>query len=79
MSQAEVIEFPRVSDLEEADDATLARALIGRSPAAPRVAWKRFAPMVRRILRRSLGPEGDIEDVVQDVFLCLFERVPTLR
>lgn len=79
MSQAEVIEFPRAHDLEEADDAGLARALIARHPAAPRVAWKRFAPMVRRILRRSLGPENDVEDVVQDVFLCLFERVPTLR
>jgi RNA polymerase sigma-70 factor (ECF subfamily) len=79
MSQAEVIAFPRLADLEVVDDATLARALIDKSPAAPRVAWKRFSPMVRRILRRSLGPESDIEDVVQDVFLCLFERVCTLR
>lgn len=65
--------------LAEADDATLACALIAKDKAAPRVAWTRFAPLVRRILRRSLGPQHDVEDIVQDVFLCLFERVHTLR
>lgn len=65
--------------LAEADDATLARALIAKQGGAPRVAWTRFAPLVRRILRRSLGPQHDVEDIVQDVFLCLFERVHTLR
>lgn len=65
--------------LADADDAGLARALIAKDRAAPRVAWTRFSPLVRRILRRSLGPQHDIEDIVQDVFLCLFERVHTLR
>jgi RNA polymerase sigma-70 factor, ECF subfamily len=65
--------------LADADDATLALALIAKEKAAPRVAWSRFAPLVRRILRRSLGPQHDVEDIVQDVFLCLFERVHTLR
>ena len=65
--------------LADADDATLACALIEKNPTAPRVAWVRFAPLVRRILRRSLGPQHEVEDIVQDVFLCLFERVHTLR
>ena len=65
--------------LTEADDATLAVALIEKNVAAPRVAWTRFSPLVRRILRRSLGPQHDVEDIVQDVFLCLFQRVHTLR
>ena len=69
---------PRAA-LTEADDATLALALIAKDPAAPRVAWTRFSPLVRRILRRSLGPQHDVEDIVQDVFLCLFQRVHTLR
>ena len=30
-------------------------------------------------MRRSLGPQHDVEDIVQDVFLCLFQRVHTLR
>jgi RNA polymerase sigma-70 factor (ECF subfamily) len=65
--------------LADSDDATLALALIAKDRAAPRVAWTRFAPLVRRILRRSLGPQHEVEDIVQDVFLCLFERVHTLR
>ncbi len=65
--------------LADADDRTLACALIEKNRQAPRVAWTRFAPLVRRILRRSLGPQHDVEDIVQDVFLCLFERVHTLR
>ena len=70
---------PTPPALADADDATLACALIEKNPAAPRVAWTRFSPLVRRILRRSLGPQHDVEDIVQDVFLCLFERVHTLR
>jgi RNA polymerase sigma-70 factor, ECF subfamily len=72
---------PASSDLPlvDADDTTLAHALIAKNPAAPRVAWSRFSPLVRRILRRSLGPQHDVEDIVQDVFLCLFQRVHTLR
>jgi RNA polymerase sigma-70 factor, ECF subfamily len=70
---------PAAPALAEADDATLACALIEKKTEAPRVAWTRFSPLVRRILRRSLGPQHDVEDIVQDVFLCLFERVHTLR
>lgn len=78
MARAPVTRLPSPS-LTEADDATLARALMAKDQTAPRVAWSRFAPLVRRILRRSLGPQHEVEDIVQDVFLCLFERVHTLR
>lgn len=67
------------ADLSEVEDATLARALMERHPQAPRVAWARFSPLVRRIVRRSLGPASDTEDAVQDVFVCLFEKAHTLR
>ena len=63
----------------EWDDELLASALVEKHPLAARVAWDRFSPMVRRMLRRSLGPQHDVEDVVQDVFLGLFQRVATLR
>jgi RNA polymerase sigma-70 factor, ECF subfamily len=61
------------------DDAALARALIERRPGAPAALWARFAPMVHRMLRRTLGPGADVEDVVQDVFLCVFQKVTGLR
>jgi RNA polymerase sigma-70 factor (ECF subfamily) len=66
-------------DLLRADDATLATALIAKDLRAPRVAWDRFAPMVHRMLKRAFGPGNDIEDMVQDVFLCLFRKVGGLR
>jgi len=66
-------------DLLRADDATLAAALMANDVRAPRVAWARFAPMVHRMLKRAFGPGHDIEDMVQDVFLCLFKKVEGLR
>jgi RNA polymerase sigma-70 factor (ECF subfamily) len=65
--------------LATADDATLARAMIAGEDYAPRVAWSRFAPMVHRMLRRAFGPGHDVEDMVQDVFMCLFRKVGGLR
>ena len=75
---ARVILLPGAA-LSEADDATLARALIGRDPRAPRVLWQRFAPMVFRMLRRTLGSDHDLDDLAQEVFLCVFEKVRALR
>jgi RNA polymerase sigma-70 factor, ECF subfamily len=66
-------------ELERADDETLARALVAREEPAPGVAWLRFSPMVRRIIRRTLGPVSDAEDLLQDVFIQLFAKVHTLR
>jgi RNA polymerase sigma-70 factor (ECF subfamily) len=67
------------SGLRQADDATLARALMAGDPGAARVTWERFAPLVERILKRDLGGWSDIEDITQDVFIKLFERITTLR
>ncbi len=63
----------------EADDAFIARILIEGDERAPRAAWQRFAPMVHRMLKRAFGPEHEIDDLVQEVFLTLFKRVHTLR
>lgn len=46
---------------------------------ATRQAWDHFSPLVRRILRRALGPGADVEDLLQDVFLRFFEHVGSLR
>jgi RNA polymerase sigma-70 factor, ECF subfamily len=61
------------------DDESLARALIAGEPAAATIAWQRFSPMVRRIVRRAIGPGGEVEDLVQNVFLRLFTKVHALR
>jgi len=57
--------------------------LVGRlqrgERSATREAWHRFAPMVRRMVIRTLGPSSDVDDVCQEVFMTFFERIGTLR
>jgi RNA polymerase sigma-70 factor (ECF subfamily) len=65
--------------LAGADDATLVKGLCEDDPRATREAWHRFGPMVHRLLLRTLGPEGDLEDLSQEVFITFFDRVKTLR
>jgi RNA polymerase sigma-70 factor, ECF subfamily len=60
-------------------DPDLGQALIDGRPDALPVAWRRYYPMVHGMLRRALGADGDIDDVVQDVFLCLLRRGHALR
>src|SRR5947208_2049719 len=67
------------SQLDKADDGTLALALIAGDLHASRIAWTRFSPMVTRMLRRAFGPAHDVDDMVQDVFLCLHRKVGGLR
>jgi RNA polymerase sigma-70 factor (ECF subfamily) len=77
-SSGRVLIFPEVP-LAEVDDASIARLLIEGDVRAPRVAWQRFAPMVHRMLKRAFGPDHEIDDLVQEVFLTLFRRVHALR
>lgn len=64
---------------DRAEDAELAHAITRGDAQAPSAVWRRYAPLVRRIVRRSFGPEYDVEDLVQDVFLRLFAKIGTLR
>jgi RNA polymerase sigma-70 factor (ECF subfamily) len=71
---------PRVAPLTaDCSEGDLGAALSAGDPSAARVAWSRFAPMVRRILRRALGPQADVEDLTQDVFVSLFQAVHALK
>jgi len=65
--------------LAGADDTTLVKGLCEDDPRATREAWHRFGPMVHRLLLRTLGPEADLEDLSQEVFITFFDRVKTLR
>jgi RNA polymerase sigma-70 factor (ECF subfamily) len=61
------------------DDADLVRAFSEGESWAARAIWNRHAPMVYRLLERALGPNGEAEDLTQDVFLRTFSNLPTLR
>jgi RNA polymerase sigma-70 factor, ECF subfamily len=47
--------------------------------AADSSIWTRFSPLVFDILRRMVGPGPHNEDLAQDTFLTVFNRVHTLR
>jgi RNA polymerase sigma-70 factor (ECF subfamily) len=66
-------------ELHELTDRELVRALLAREAGAGDVLWHQHAPMVFRLLGRALGPNGDVEDVAQDVFATVFSRLATLR
>jgi RNA polymerase sigma-70 factor (ECF subfamily) len=63
----------------EVDDATLARAAIEGDPNAHTAIWDRYHALVRRVLRRSIGPGNDVEDQVQEVFLRFYRNRAHLR
>lgn len=67
-----------LSRLADLDLVSLAQDRSTLPTAAPEV-LRRYHPLVLRILRRSLGPEGDVADLAQEVFLRLFARLHTLR
>ncbi len=41
--------------------------------------FRRYSPYVAAIAFRLLGSDGEIDDVVQDVFMAAFEGLPRLR
>jgi RNA polymerase sigma-70 factor (ECF subfamily) len=61
------------------EDAVLARSLIEGRPESSGLAFRRFYPVVQMTLRRMLGPDGDLEDLAQDVFLRFFRKVRGLK
>ena len=61
------------------EDADLVRAFANGESWAARAIWTRHAPMVYRLLERALGPNGEAEDLTQDVFLRAFAGLPALR
>jgi RNA polymerase sigma-70 factor (ECF subfamily) len=60
-------------------DAELVVGLERGDEAAASVAWHRHSGRVVRLLRRMLGPDQEIDDLCQDVFLRLFSSVKNLR
>jgi RNA polymerase sigma-70 factor (ECF subfamily) len=61
------------------DDLTLARWLAAADPRAPLALWRKYAALVRGILRRRIGPGADVDDLVQDTFIGLLRNLPALR
>ena len=63
--------------LPETDEA-LVSALCERRPDAAAALFDRYAVHVRRVLARVLGPDPDLLDLVQDVFVTALESIHKL-
>jgi RNA polymerase sigma-70 factor (ECF subfamily) len=73
-------QFPIATSVEAAsalDDELVASAQAGDREAFGRL-YERFGPMVHGVLLTRV-PVGEVDDLVQDVFLAAFERLSTLR
>jgi RNA polymerase sigma-70 factor (ECF subfamily) len=65
--------------IRDMSDPELVAAFVRGDTRAPAELWDRFYPFVRRVLHRSVGPGQDVEDMVQEVFLRLYRKLPGLR
>ena len=63
----------------DVDDAVLVRAALVGQVWAQRGIWSRFAPMVYRFSRRTLGPRYDHDDLTQEVFLRVFRNLHSIE
>jgi RNA polymerase sigma-70 factor (ECF subfamily) len=75
---AQVLPLQRMPPCYETD-AELGAALIRGEPEAAQLAWKRYAPMVRRIIKRTLGPGYDVDDYAQDAFFRFFTMIASVE
>lgn len=57
------------------DDHELLARLVSGERAAAAVFYDRFAPSVQRTLRRVMGPDPDLADLLQEVFLAALKGV----
>jgi RNA polymerase sigma-70 factor (ECF subfamily) len=64
---------------EERSDPDLVRAFLRGDASAPAALWDRYAPLVRRITSRAVGPGHEVDDLVQETFLRLYRKLPTLQ
>ena len=66
-------------DRRAASDGDVARALSAGEAWAAVETWRRFAPMVLTLAKRTLGSQSEAEDIGQDVFCRVYRKVRTLR
>jgi RNA polymerase sigma-70 factor (ECF subfamily) len=62
-----------------ATDEELVARLRGGDMAAGKIIWERYAQTVRGWLLRCIGPDPEVNDLVQEVFLSLVQNLSQLR
>jgi RNA polymerase sigma-70 factor (ECF subfamily) len=71
---------PAPGSLEQgAREREIGRGLQRGDAAAASALWDHFAPLVRGLLVRAFGPDQEVEDGMQEVFLRVFHKGKHLR
>ena len=60
-------------------EAALIQGIVNKQEWAAAALWARFGSVVHRIADRALGSPHEAEDLTQDVFICLFKKLASLR
>jgi len=60
-------------------DTELVLALCAKERWAEQAVWLRYAALVHQVAHRALGSRHDAEDILQQVFFCLFTKIETLQ
>ena len=66
-------------DRRAASDGDVARGLMAREAWAAVEIWRRFAPMVLAMAKRTLGSQSEADDIGQEVFCRVYRKVRMLR
>jgi RNA polymerase sigma-70 factor, ECF subfamily len=61
------------------DDAALVQALRAGHPGAAAAFYDRYSTHVRAMLRSALGPDDDVPDLLQEVFIRALDGIAALR
>jgi RNA polymerase sigma-70 factor (ECF subfamily) len=68
------------SDADPAQvDVELVSSFVRDYPGAAAAIWDRYYPFVRQVVARAMGPADEPDDLVQEVFLRLYRKLPSLR
>ena len=64
---------------ERLGDAELVQAVVQGDTSAVGVVWDRYSSLVRSVLRSNLGFDGDVEDLLQEVFVVFLKNAGEIR
>ena len=68
----------RLSAAATSDEA-IVRGIVDKQESAAAALWARYGRLVYRLAERALGSPHEAEDLTQDVFVCLLNKIRGLR